>query len=229
MWGLLLPPIIGGYFFITRSRFTKYRFEYLDQQRLLFESVLYGLSGFIVSVLIGFVTPELLDQDPQAWNKRYHLPDFTLHSLGAGILLVTFGWLTSQTDKSSPGRRSPHLNAAIKSVGDELDNLLLSAYVHNTTLLITLDNGKIYVVLVHSTPKPRQTKYVEFIPMFSGYRNSTHELVITTNYLEVSRSHPEATFRIVIELADITSLQPWDEEIYNAKFRQQQTKVDQEK
>ena len=213
MWGLVLGPLVAGYYFIVRSNYTKYRYEYLDRQAVLFWSAGLAIGSVTVVRMLVVGMAVLLGSGGTFYLER----DLTvLEAALSRVLLVIGARLTSRHSDTAAGGSSKHLERAILEVGNVLDGLLYRAYSQNQSLLITLDNGKCYVVKVTSTPTSRETRYVEFAPLLSGYRDEAHELIITTEYASFFSRYPPSDFRLVVELADITSVQTWDYDKYEA-------------
>ena len=212
MWGIILGPIICGFLFVTTSRYTRFKYEYRDRQVVLLTSTAIGLLSIAL-------TPR--DQRFFVWAAggrplfgRINSELTILEAAFASTVLLLLAVMTKARTSYEAGEIDPNLKAAIESVGDELDNLLLEAYLTKSNLLITLDNGKVYVVQVASTPTPRQTKYVVFAPILSGFRDEQQRVHLTTPYEEVIASNGEVKFKLVVELADITSFQTWDATAY---------------
>ena len=223
MWGLLLGPILAGFYFVTRSRFTKYRYEYLDRQSVLF----YCASAGIIALAAVRSTLTVV-----AWGIEADVrgvlegPLLVGEASLASALLILLANASSirLSDGAESERIDPQLKAAIRAVGDELDNILLDAYISGSLLLVTLDNGEAYVVQVSSTPTPRATKYVELFPVLSGYRDERHEFRITTNYVDFYETTDPEAFRLIVELADVMTIQTWDAEVYDVVVGRRQVR-----
>ena len=51
-FNLLLLPLVGGYYLLVTSRFTKYIHQRIDRQRLIFNSVLVGIALIGLSIIV---------------------------------------------------------------------------------------------------------------------------------------------------------------------------------
>ena len=69
----------------------------------------------------------------------------------------------------------------------DFEGLVLEAFLAQTPLLVTLDNGKTYVGLVVAAPNPAlERRSIRLLPLLGGYREDpSHRLEITTDYYEV--------------------------------------------
>ncbi len=222
MWGHFLGPLLAGYFVVCYGPRFKHYHSYLDQQRVLFHSAAVGVVAFAV-VELAIVATSIKSGQSDAWITALGMPAFTLASLVSSVLLLLYLGVSLIKHRIRRRRRNlkidPELESAIRTIGLELDVFLLDAYLKEHSILVTLDNGKFYVAQVNSTPTPRETKYIQLLPLLSGYRDAKHELVFTSNYVTLFETYPSELFRIVIELQDITTFATWDAAIYDKQFR----------
>lgn len=110
--------------------------------------------------------------------------------------------------------------------GEPLDSILSEATDNQLPILITLSNGKVYLgySLVTELFGQSDSQWLHLAPWLSGYRNQYHRLEFTTTYAPVAwRSNNEqlvhdARFQIAIPLSAVSSVTPFDMEIYRNHF-----------
>ena len=87
-FNLLLLPLVGGYYLLVTSRFTKYIHQRIDRQRLIFNSVLVGIALIFLSVVITQTTGYLLP----AWTEGIkQAAPLQLPYTGTAVLSLLFG------------------------------------------------------------------------------------------------------------------------------------------
>lgn len=229
MYSVLILPVIGGYFFASYSRYLRYRHQYLPPQRLLFHSIALGAGTVVLIALLlaGLQWRGVVDVAALPALGLTESVSMTVVCVVSALLLGIATALTLPATASRPGELHPKLALAIDRVGDEMDILLKNAAVSHRPLLITLDNGKVYVAYILSTPSPRETRYVSIRPVVSGFRDAEQRVRFTTTYpaLEPGVEDP---YEVVVELADITSFAKWDLSIYEQRFADQITEPPQQ-
>ena len=184
-WNLLLIPLAGGYYILTRSHLFKFKQQRLDKQRLLLDSVLLGIAlvsfTFILKFCSNFVLHGVYEwvHDQLPYKENHFGTVFC--SIIFSILFVEASnrcyKVTDQTKK------------AIEDIGSELEKMLMIAFEKKLLLQFTLDTGKVYVGWVTKLPVPTITDYIQIIPALSGYRSIKGSLSFTTNYAGVYKEH----------------------------------------
>ena len=186
-FNLLLFPLVAGYYLLVRLEYLRYIQHRLDRQRLLFNSVLFGIFVLLITFFIRSIAERL---SPHLVVAVYaYLPiktkffGTTSFSLLISILFVEVANLIIKREKA--------IRYAIKYIGDELQLLCKSSFTESRLLQFTLDTGKFYIGWVKELPLPYISNYVRIIPAFSGYRGTMRELIFTTQYLSVYYSYIE--------------------------------------
>lgn len=112
--------------------------------------------------------------------------------------------------------------AAIKAMvagNDSMERLLFeAAYYEDYLAEVTLCNGKVYAGWVLGAAAIRDRKYVEIIPVASGYRSpQTLKIHFTTNYAEVLEFEKIQwnDFRVVIPISEIRTARPFNMDVYD--------------
>jgi hypothetical protein len=225
-WNLLLLPLIGGYYFIHRFHWTRFRATRTENQRLLIESAVAGVFWLVLArvlVVAGCrwapgLTVALRDTLAQLAPMPY-----APTALGATVLEVAgahvLNWVVS-AEKAA--------GSAIRRYGDELQNLLFDSLQTQALISVTLGNGKVYIGAVTDMPNldPR-TQYVALIPMFSGYRDPVNKrMQLTTSYWPLYDriatgviTGPDLNdFEIIIPAAEVKSANRFDPDFYKVHF-----------
>lgn len=218
-FNVLLLPLLGGYIFLTKWNRTRFDTKRYSGERLLFHAAAAG----VVFLALSFIAVRLLASfQPQfyaSWRAAVPFPD-TGTSFGAfliGLLVwIPLNWLMPLEQET---RR------AITEWNDYLEVLLERALMETKQVSVTVKTGKVYVGFVTSNFDPAyERKYIRILPMSSGYRDPTQQMVLTTDYAKVYaqiiRQDPKLQtvgvddFQIVIPVAEIASANLFDPAAY---------------
>jgi hypothetical protein len=219
-WNLLLLPLVAGYYIFTKSYFFKFRQQRLDQQRLIFESIIWAVIASVTTYLLRLIYESISSFEFQQIIYRA----IPIKSPYAGtslcvLLLSIIGTEVSNVFLDEKKR----IIKAIKSIGNEFELLLKSSFTENKLLLFTLNNDKIYIAWVKELPIPSVSKYVRIIPIISGYRDEQKNVIFTTHYLSVYseyikegkvKSIEELDTDLIINSDDIVTVSFFDTEMY---------------
>lgn len=220
-WNLLILPLAAGYYLLTRLKSLKYKQQRLDRQRLIFDSVLWGIVILISTITIRYgvqlIFPNLIDV---LYSYSPIKSSFVGTTFSSFILTVVFTVICNLTVFKNPEKQ---IEKAIKSVGNELELLLRSSVKDSKMLQFTLDSDKVYVAWVKELPIPKVTNYIRVIPVFSGYRESDKNLVFTTHYLTIYSEYikegkvkgiEELDVDLIITLDNVVTVSYFDQEMY---------------
>ena len=221
-WNLLIFPLVGGYYILTRSYFFKFIQQRLDRQRLIFESVLIGsfICGLAILIRLGisYFDPSFSDT---IYRKFPFKEPFTITSISILGLSI---FLTEITNLFL--NKTYYAKKAIKAVGNEFELLLKTSFVESKLLLFTLCNDKFYIAWVKELPNPSISNYVRVVPAMSGFRTDRKELEFTTEYLlvysQLVKENNETDIKnlktdIVIDISQVMSVSFFDFKL-NKKF-----------
>lgn len=186
-----------------------------DAQRLVFESILRGIYLLFISYVIRTIL--LYTVKPYCIIFCNHLPlkmpflCTASFSLILSLLLVKIG--NAFFDKKK------QIKNAITEIGNEIELLFLYSFEKKKLLLISLDNGKIYIAWVKELPVPSASPYIRFIPAMSGYRDEKKNMVLTTQYLSIYDQYINEGITkedndIVIDVKKIASASNFDPDMY---------------
>lgn len=219
-WNLLLLPLVAGYYIFTKSYFFKFKQQRLDQQRLVFESIILAVAASLITYSVRLVYESVASPEFQniVYNAIPIKSSYTGTSLSILLLSITFTEISNLfLDEKK------RIIKAIKAIGNEFELQLKSSFTDNKLLLFTLNNGKIYIAWVKELPIPSVSKYVRIIPIISGYRDDQKNVVFTTHYLSVYgeyikdgkvKSIAELNTDVILNSDDIITVSFFDSEMY---------------
>lgn len=182
-WNLLILPLVGGYYIISRLNYFKFKQQRLSEQRLVFDSILVScvlvFSTLLLRVIVEYFFPEMI-------LFLYKLIPVESPFIGTAVCtLITAYIITATANKLVFNNEKVQIQNAIKRVGNELELLMKSSLTDRKLLEFTLDTDKVYICLVKELPTPTISNYIRVIPFISGYRDEKKELVFTTQYIDV--------------------------------------------
>ena len=219
-WNLLLLPLVAGYYIFTRSYFLKFKQQRIDQQRLIFESIIWAVTASITTYILRLIYESIASVEFQEIIYRA----IPIKSPYAGTSLCVLLLSICATELSNLFlNEKKRIIKAIKSIGNEFELLLKSSFTDNKLLLFTMDNGKIYIAWVKELPIPSVSKHVRIIPTISGYRDDQKNIVFTTHYLSVYaeyinegkiRSIEELDTDLILNSDNIVSISFFDIDMY---------------
>ena len=149
---ILLLPLLGGYYFLSRSLKWKYFYKRTERQRLIFDSLLVGFVFICVSYVIWLVGNLLWPVKLQHFvlHSGISIPFFfpSFISFLMSILFTTlFNWVKREEENW-------YLSEVIRKTGNSLQQDFLRSYFFEDIVMISLKNGKVYVGLVSELHEP---------------------------------------------------------------------------
>ena len=220
-WNLLLFPLVAGYYIFTKSYYFKFKQQRLDQQRLVFESIILGVIASILTYSLRLVYESITS--PEFQQSIYNVIPIKSPYAGTSLFVLIFSIGFTEISNLFLDEKK-HVVKAIKSIGNEFELMLKSSFTDNKLLLFTLNNGKIYIAWVKELPIPAVSKYVRIIPIISGYRDEQRNVVFTTHYLSVYaeyisdgkiKSIEELDTDIILNSDDIVTVSFFDIDMYS--------------
>lgn len=223
-WNLLILPLVGGYYVLTRCYWFKFHQQRLDRQRLIFESVLCGIGlllfTYIIRAIIEYFAKDFISflYQYSPFDQPYALTSFT--SLIFAILFTCIVNWRSDNVK--------WIKKSIDDVGNEFEALMKFSFEEKSLVQFTLDNNKVYIAWVKELPIPSISTYIRVIPAISGYRNEEGRLILTTHYLSVYASYIEdgvvryiddLNTDLILDISNIVSVSNFDPKMYE-KFNE---------
>ncbi len=180
-FGLLFIPILGGYLFIRQCHWTRFTGSRQGGYHLLFRSAVAGACLLFLAWALALLEPQLQDGWLiRAWPEIQPFP--YAWTLGSSLALgPVAAWLVNLF--YDEGMASID---AVFAGNDSMERLLFeTAYFDDEDSLVevTLASGKVYAGWVLGSTAIRDRKYVEIMPLASGYRSNDTQMVrFTTNY-----------------------------------------------
>lgn len=223
---LLVIPLIGGYWFMHRTHFTRFRAKGLSNYRLLLEAAMWGLFALIGSYSIARVLDALpcMEAPLKLWHKCVPY-SHTGTALGAFALAV----LAAPSVNLMYGEKASSTRTIIR-YGDDLVRLLLEAQQSGSAVMLTLRSRKVYVgqVIASASLEP-DMPFIIILPSLSGYRTESRlEVRWTTSYERIyagiRRAIPDyrglklQDFFVVVRTADIQSGTPFRHHVHARHF-----------
>lgn len=204
----LLLPLVGGYALFSTWRRTHYYSAREDGHRLYFRAVFYGTFLTIFSALthiLFFVHANWYQAIVRIVAECLGVPEETSmwqQPAQAIVLLSTVFWgpalgeifnLPSRLEQANwvpPKFRYLFgkwarrvLEGAYRLKGSDLERLVLKSQDTSLPIMVTLQNGKIYVGWPIENISPGEDrKTLRLSPLLSGYRDDTHQVQFTTDY-----------------------------------------------
>lgn len=234
--GLLLLPLIGGYFFLTLCNRTRFYFRKHEGHRLYLNSAALGVVLLILArfLILGMALSPWGDGLHETF-RRFAPFDFAGAAVGSLVLGFLLPWaLNLQINEEPTGfplreNRLKTLKGVAKKT-DELLSLFLEAQEERHPVLVFMENGKAYVGYVLTTAHlAPELPYVKLVPTVSGFRSKEElELELTNIYTESKtlvdalwsmRATPQQQERlrrlqIVLKREKILSANYFNEDVY---------------
>jgi len=209
-FGVLFISILGGYLFIQRCHLTRLTGNREGGYHVLFRSAVPG-AIFLASAW-AIETFLLKHRLPADW---YRIEPFQNSiTLALPLLMGPFCALAVNCFYS---RDRASIRAMLND-NDHLERLLSHVALYEDLLIeMTLSSGKVYVGWVLGGTAIRDRKYVEIMPVVSGYREKeTQKVWFTTKYASVlaADSVDPADFRVVAPISEISSARPFIMDVY---------------
>jgi hypothetical protein len=186
---LWLFPVLSGYYFLTRYVYLKYKYDRIETQRLVFNSIITGSIIFFFTylgrIILNYLKPEII---PSVYKFLYQLPIEAQPLLWTFIFNFLFIFVfTHSLNKVLKWRdyfkKQTPVEQAIDDFGDELEQLFKKVAKEELLIQITLKSNKVYVGFVKYIPPPKESNYLKIIPLISGYRNDkTKKVKFNTEY-----------------------------------------------
>jgi hypothetical protein len=227
----ILIPVLGGFLFVKYSYLTRFRSIRDNGYVILFKSAVIGIFFYGLSYIIWRAA--ILDENANPaipeWIHFLHdflgYPElvpaiFSLFLMGFNVFTVNY-----VLDKDEMKKR------VIKQDDYAFEVTILNAYLNKKYILVSLDNGKVYVGKVTDTyfRVNDEIRSILLSPFFSGYRKPDDlTLQLTTYYGHIYRQiirQPEkfdvkiSDFSVAIRYDHIISVSPFDPNTY-ARFRE---------
>lgn len=244
---LIIIPLIAGYSWANSWHLSRYRIARSNGYTLYFSAALYGVAILVMAGLtlmlltaweVGFV--EYLAQASGLLGLSPSVGSFGLQVAALLLVTILYGIVGGHLLNLLTGTHWPY-KLAIKNA--DFERLVLRAIERSLPMLVTLENGKVYVGYVIRTIDPlADEKELRLLPIFSGFRSpETGQVTFSTNYsevlVEISEDDSEdgededggalghlypGDFEVVIPVSKIVTSTLYDDEAYT-RFQNRQS------
>lgn len=187
----LIIPLIAGYMFANRWLISRFRIGRSNGYALYFSAATHGAALLLLATASVLFLDKLCPNLFSTLNILSSGLGFTpespeLHSRLVAILLLTlfYGLVGGAFMNLFLDRYQAYKQVIADS---DFERLVLRAIERSLPMLVTLDNGKVYVGYAIRTIDPMSdTKELRVLPVFSGFRSpETGEVTFRTNYSRV--------------------------------------------
>ncbi|MEX0906455.1 MAG: hypothetical protein WD604_07890 [Balneolaceae bacterium] len=216
---IFLLPLLGGYIFIKKSTWFRYRTIRYNAQELILSSAVAGLIGVSIAFLIATTISLQLPDFYSWWKSNIHF-DFLGTALLAFLLLITSGIIPNRwIDEEA------RIKEIIKEDNDGIELILLRALEDAKLVSITLKSRKVYIGFISQNFFNPWTgvKSIKVIPVYSGYRvEKNFRIKFTTSYDTVIKYTVEDEeidldindFQMGIPISEIVTVNIFDPRVY---------------
>ncbi|MEO9703245.1 hypothetical protein [Marinobacter alexandrii] len=194
MASLLIIPLIAGYAFADSWHGARYRIARATGYSLYFSAALYGaallvMGGLVLLYLIGVESGFLQYLETVLGFLKINVGSEAAEVQTAAVSFLTLmlGLFGGHALNLIPGTNKIFLDIAVKD--SDFERLVLRGIRRSLPMLVTLDNGKVYVGYVIRAIDPLASeKELRILPVFSGFRSKeTGTVAFHTNYSGVLR------------------------------------------
>lgn len=99
--------------------------------------------------------------------------------------------------------------------GKELDQFIYEKISNGQMIMVTLENQKVYTGWPLEAPNNEENKWLRLLPQWSGYRDEKSTITVQVDYSKViGNLPPDEQNRMLIPVGKITTVQPFDVEIF---------------
>jgi len=216
---IFLLPLLGGYIFIKKSTWFRYRSIRYNAQELVLSSAVAGLIGVSIAFLIATIISLQLPDFYSWWKSTIHF-DFLGTALLAFLILVVGGvfpnkWIDEEA----------RIKEIIKEDNDGIELILLRALEDAKLVSITLKSRKVYIGFISQNFFNPWTgvKSIKVIPVYSGFRDENDfHIEFTTTYDPVIKYTVESDdidldindFQMGVPISEIVTINIFDPRVY---------------
>lgn len=208
-WNLVLLPLLGGFWFITKYYPTKFKTIQLSRERLIFYSATVAVGLAVLAWLITLITEQLMPNTVSLMVQIMPNVPYTGTALVAFVIGPVLAFILNHWVNEDEANY-----LAIMKYGDNLEKTIATAFYFDEVLIFSLSSGKVYIGIVIDVPAnlAGTTQWLTIVPYFSGYRDhATKNVTITTEYADIIESSvqdekkpiPLESFNRVIRAADL--------------------------
>ena len=236
---LILPILVSGFIICSINPYYKYRLYRYGGQYLYLQVITLGIISFIASLLILFLLRTIMPQNISIFTIQFEFSPITLcvkelsksqsvslsktlpfvWSFFISLFSIIFAYIWSKCMQFyyNFGTRSLELMEDILS-DSPLDALLFEAFIDATPVLLSLESKKVYVGIVNNLGEANENESpnqeISIIPILSGYRDDSYQIVQFTNYYDSTFYKNIDNFSVIIPQNQIITASKFDFDIY---------------
>lgn len=211
---LIIPLLVSGYIVLTTHPYHYYRLHRYDGQLLYMKAATFGLWSFAWTILIAYIIKWLLPSFHLVSVVREQL-DLKLSEpggeriigwiilLSCGSIILSWFWGKGSKHIMIFKRKLIFFFQNIDSSNIDFENIIMlrmrqdlvkdspmdeiffDSLVDRKSVLVTLQNKKVYVGIVNGLGEPNEkeepNQYISILPIISGYRDKDTLKVILEN------------------------------------------------
>lgn len=221
---LLLLSLVAGYVFIQHYEVSRYKIVREDGHKLYFRAAFWGIPVTVVTlILLALAAAAVMYcTSPQGSPALSHHFTFAVNALLiVGLLLSPIMALVYAKILNKFSDRDKHFHEALKE--NEFEMLLVTSIYRGMLIMVTMEDGKVYVGFVYKTGDPAKNDraYFSIFPIMSGYRNEQGKVEFTTYYEPIYETQndllPELKiedFALILPVSRLVSARLFDKTAY---------------
>ena len=217
-WSILLLPLLGGYYYLTKSIRWLHYYKRTERQRLIFDSLLVGFVFFSFGYII-WRSFEIIDPIKLSYSKSLIGIDIPFFYPSFLSLLLSIAF-TKAFNYINSDDANWYLSKVILRTGNSLQKDFLESYFSDRLAMITLKNGKVYVGVVAELHEAHpESSFVKLVLVYSGYRDINMDVKLIKDYnLSIPDNKDvdnESVVTVVIAESEILSMTFYDQDVYD--------------
>lgn len=233
---LLILPLLGGYIYLTTFYYTKFQHSRIETQRLIFNSIIASLFLVFISYYFDNLILQKWFPRTRLWFKS--LNPLSYPNLNLYILTLFISWFSAKLLNIIP--TNILMLFVIEKYGDDFEKLyyrsMIETELEKKLIMITKDDGKVYVGYIKIITKPLLSQQIELVPFVSGYRESERKILhFTTPYFKVLNKlikdkefdNIDNDMAITISKDRIVTVSKFNPEVYK-KFQKKKYRVSEQ-
>ena len=180
-WSIFLLPLLGGYIFLTRSIQFQYFYKRTERQRLIFDSLIWGIGFFLVAFFACLSVKNLWPDWVRGFTSSLEISiPFFYQALLSLILSIALTFFKNRYDEPNS---KWFLAGVIRETGSSFHQDCLTSYANNKPLMITLRGGKVYVGVICELNEPDpEHSFIRMLLIYSGYRDDKLDVQLISDY-----------------------------------------------
>jgi hypothetical protein len=220
-WNLFLFPLVGGFLFLHRCHFYRFRSSRLESERLLLNSASTGTLLLLIARGLTLTAKHLAWGRWLRWAIDQAVPNRDAPYLGTALVALLLGMILSLLINFiilALGEKRSKLFLS-QRYDDGLQSFMVGAMFNNLPVLLTLDTRKVYIGYVQQMPDVPHDPYFSLILLLSGHRDKeSMQYKSDINYVDQMKEDDQFAFTITLSLRNVVSANIFDRDVYEDRF-----------